>query len=220
MANSWGNNGNSEKLYFFWSPKSLQMVTAAMQLKDTCSLEEMTNTDSILKSRDFTVLTKICLVKAMFFPVVMYGCESWTITNNERWIIDAFELWCWRRFKSSLYYKKIKPVNSKGNQSWILTGRTDAEAETPILWPPDAKNWLIGKSLGAGKDWRPEEKGTIEDEMVGWHPQFDGYEFEQAPGSWWRTGRLDVRQSMGSWGVGHDWATELNCDNIEQWFLL
>ena len=84
MANSWGNNGNSEKLYFFWSPKSLQMVTAAMQLKDTCSLEEMTNTDSILKSRDVTLLTKAHVVKAMVFPVVTYGCESWTIKKAEQ----------------------------------------------------------------------------------------------------------------------------------------
>ena len=113
----------------------------------------VTNLDNILNIRDITLPTKVHLAKAMFFPVVMYGCESWTITNNERWIIDAFELWCWRRFKSSLYYKKIKPVNSKGNQSWILTGRTDAEAETPIVWSPDMKNWLT-HSPDAGKDWR------------------------------------------------------------------
>ena len=83
MANRWGDNGNSVRLYFFWSPKSLQMVTAAMQLKDTCSLEEMTNTDSILKSRDITLPTKVHLVKAMVFPVVMYGCGSWTVKKAE-----------------------------------------------------------------------------------------------------------------------------------------
>ena len=77
---------------------------------------------------------------------------------------------------------KIKLVHPKGNQPWIFTGKTDAEAEAPILWPPDAKNWLIGKDPDAGKDWRQEEKGTAEDEMVGWHHWFDGHEFEQAPG--------------------------------------
>ena len=77
---------------------------------------------------------------------------------------------------------EIKPVNPKGNQSWIFTGKTDAKAKTPILWPPDAKNWLIGKDPDAGKDWGQEEKGTTEDEMVGWHHWLDGYEFEQAPG--------------------------------------
>ena len=81
----------------FWAPKSLQMVTAAMKLKDACSLEVMTNLDSIFKSRDITLPTKVCLVKAMVFPVVMYGCESWTMKKAERQIIDAFELWCWRR---------------------------------------------------------------------------------------------------------------------------
>ena len=76
----------------------------------------------------------------------------------------------------------VKPVNCKGNQSWIFTGRTDAEAEAPIFWPPDAKNWLTGKDPNAGKDWRQEEKGMTEDEMVGWHHWLDGHEFEQAPG--------------------------------------
>ena len=92
-----GNNGNSEK-QSFWAPKSLQMVTSAMKLKDACSSEEvMTNLDSIVKSRDITWLTKVYLVKAMTFPVVMYGCESWTIKKAGHQRIDAFELWCWRR---------------------------------------------------------------------------------------------------------------------------
>ena len=97
MANRWGNNGNSERLYFFWTPKSLQMVIAAMKFKDACSLEEKDQPNSILKSWDITLPTKIHLVKAMVFPVVMYGCESWTVKIAERWRIDAFELWCWRR---------------------------------------------------------------------------------------------------------------------------
>ena len=105
----------------------------------------MTILDNILKSRDITLPTKFCLVKAMVFPVVMYGCESWTIKKAECWRIDAFELWFWRRLESPLDCKKIQPVNPRENQSWIFIGRTDAEAETPILWPPDVKNWLIGK---------------------------------------------------------------------------
>ena len=92
------------------------------------------------------------------------------------------ELWSWRRLLRVLDCKKIKPVHPKGNQSWIFIGRTDAEAETPILWPPDAKNWLFGKDPDVGKDWRQEEKAMTEDEMVVWHHWLDGHEFEQAPG--------------------------------------
>jgi len=93
----------------------------------------MTNLDSILKSRDITLPTKVHLVKAMVFPVVMYGCECWTIKRAEHRRIDAFELWCWRRLLSPLDCKEVKPVHPKGNQSWVFTGRTDVEAETPIL---------------------------------------------------------------------------------------
>ena len=100
--------------------------------------------------------------------------------------------------------KEIKPVNSKGNQSWIFMERTDVEAETPVLWPSDAKNWLIGKDPDAGKDWRQEEKGTIEEEMIGWHHWLDGHEFEQAPGVDDGAGKPDVLQSMGSQRVGHE----------------
>ena len=120
--------------------------------------------------------------KAMVFPVVMYGCESWTIKKAERWRTDTFELRCWRRLQSPLDRKDIKPVNPKGNESWMFTGRTDAEAETPILWPPDAKNWLLRKDSDAGKDWGQEEKGTTKDETVRWHHWLGGHEFEQAPG--------------------------------------
>ena len=101
----------------------------------------MTNLDSVLKSRDITLSTKVCLVKAMVFPVFMYGCESWTIKKDELQRIDAFELWCWRRlFESPLDCKEIQPVHPEGDQSWVFIGSTDAEAETPILWPPDAKS--------------------------------------------------------------------------------
>ena len=107
----------------------------------------MTNLDSILKSKDITLLSKVQLVKAMVFPVVMYVCESWTIKK-----LSAKELMLWtvvleKTLESPLDCKEIKPVNPKGDQSWIFTGRTDAEAQTPILWPPDEKSWLIGKSL-------------------------------------------------------------------------
>ena len=100
----------------------------------------MTNLDSILKSRDITLPTKVHLVKAMVFLVVMYGCESWIIKKAERKRIDAFELWCWRRLLSPLDCKEIQSVHPKGDQSWVFIGRTDVEAETPILWPPDVKS--------------------------------------------------------------------------------
>ena len=98
-----------------------------------------------------------------------------------------------------------KPVHPKGNRSWIFIGRTDAGAEAPILWPPDAKNWLIGKDPDAGKDWKREEKGLTEDEMVRWHHWLYAHEFEQTPG------KPDVLQSLGSERFRHDWASELNC---------
>ena len=101
----------------------------------------MTNLDSILKSRDITLPTKVHLVKAMVFPVFMYGCESWTVKKAEHRRIDAFELWCWRRlFESPLDCKEIQPVHPKGDKSWLFMGRTDAEAETPVLWPPHVKS--------------------------------------------------------------------------------
>ena len=100
----------------------------------------------------------------MVFPVVMYRCESWTIKKAEHRRTDAFELWCWRRLlRVPWTARKMQPVPPKGDQSWIFTGRTDAE--TPVLWPSDVKNWLIGKDPDAGKDWRQEEKWTTEDGM-------------------------------------------------------
>ena len=100
----------------------------------------MTNLDSILKSRDITLPTKVHLVKVMAFPVVMYGCENWTIKKAERQRIDAFELWCWMTLESPLDCKEIQQVHPKGDQSWVLIGRTDVEAKIPILWPPDVKS--------------------------------------------------------------------------------
>ena len=138
----------------------------------------MTNLDRVLKSRDITLPTKVHLVKAMVFPVVTYGCESWILKKAEHRRIDAFGLWCWRRVESPVDCKEIQPVHPKGDQSWIFIGRTHVEAETPILLPPDAKSWLIGKDPDAGKDWRREEKVTTDDERVGWHHQINGHGFE------------------------------------------
>ena len=131
----------------------------------------MANLDSILKSRDITLPTKVHLVKAMVFPVVVYRCENWALKNWCCWTVVLKET-----LESPLGRKEIQPVHPKGNQSWIFFGRTDAEA--PILWPPDAKNWLIWKDPDGGKDWRQEEKGTTEDEMAGWHHRLNGHEFE------------------------------------------
>ena len=100
----------------------------------------MTNLDNILKSRDITLPAKVCLVKAMVFPVVMYGCESWIVKKAECQRIDVFELWCWRRLLRVPWFREVQPVIPKRDQSWVFIGRTDAEAETPILWPPDAES--------------------------------------------------------------------------------
>ena len=127
----------------------------------------ITNLDSILKARDITLLTKVHLVKAMVFPIVMYGCKSWTIKKSEHQRIDAFELLCWRRLlRAPWTARRSNQSNPKGNESWIYITRSDAEAETPILWPPDVKNWLIARDPDAGKDWRQEEKGMTEDDIV------------------------------------------------------
>jgi len=172
----------------------------------------MTNLDSILKSRDITLSmsTKVHLVKAMVFPVVMYGCESWTVKKAERRRIDAF----WtvvleKTLESPLDCKEIQPVPPKGNQSWIFIGRTDVEAETPVLWPPHVKSWLIGKDPDAGKDWRQEEKGMTEDEMVWialptqWTSLSKLWELVMDREAW-------LLQSMGLHRVRYHWVTELN----------
>ena len=135
----------------------------------------MTNLDSILKHRDITLPTKVCLVKAMVFAV-----EMWELDYKEIWVQKNWWFWTMvleKTLESPLDCKEIQPVHPK-DQTWVFIGRTDVEAEIPILWPPDAKNWLIGKDSDAGKDWRREEKGTTEDEMVGWHHWLDGHEFE------------------------------------------
>ena len=133
----------------------------------------MTNLDS----RDITLLTKVCLIKAMVFPVVMYGCESWTwrkLSTEQLMLLNygvGEDSW------ESLGLKEIQPVHPKGNQSWIFIGRTDVEAKAPIFWLPDVESWLIWKDPDAGEDWGQEEKGMTEDEMVGWHHRLNGHGF-------------------------------------------
>ena len=135
----------------------------------------MTNLESIFKSRDITLPTK---VKAMVFPVVMYGCESWTMKKAEHWGIDAFELWYWRRLL------RVPWTARRSNQSILKEFNPWCSLEILMLklklqyFDADAKNWLIGKDPDAGKDWRWEEKGKTEDEMVGWHHRLNGHEFE------------------------------------------
>ena len=149
--------------------------------------------------------TKVRLVKAMVFPVVMYGCESWVPKNWCFWTV-VLE----KTLENPLDCKEIQPVHSEGDQPWDFFGRNDAKAETPVLWPPHAKSWLIGKDSDAGRGWGQEEKGTTEDEMAGWHHWLNGRWVWVNSGSWWWTGRPGVLRFMGSQRVRHDWATELN----------
>ena len=171
----------------------------------------MTNLDSILKSRDITLPTKVCLAKAMVFPIVMYGCKSLRNCVPKNWCFWTVVLE--KTLESPLDCKEIQPVHPKGDQSWVFIGRTDAEAETPVLWPPDVKKWFIWKDPNAGEDWGGERKGG-EGDGRGW----DGWMASPtqwtwvwaSSGSWWSTGKPGVLQSMGSQRVGHNRASELN----------
>ena len=173
MANRWGNSRNSVRLYFLGS-KITADGDCSHEIKRRLLLgrEVMTNLDSILRSRDITLPAKVCLVKAMVFPVIMYEYESWTIKKAE------FQKLMLLNCGVGEDCREIQPVNPKENQSWIFIGRTDAKAEAPILWPPHVKSWLIGKDSDAGRDWGQEEKGMTEDEMAGWHYWLDGHESE------------------------------------------
>ena len=164
-----------------------------------------TNLDSILKSRDITLPTKVRTLKAIVFPGVMYGCESWSIKKAESWRIDAFELWCWGRLLRDPWTAR------RSNQSILKEIRPGYSLEGLMLKLKlqhfghlIAKSRLIGKDPDAGKDWRQEDKGMTEDEMVGGHHWFNGHEFEQAPGDGEGQGNLT---SMGSQRVRHDWST-------------
>ena len=138
-----GNNGNSDRLFSLGSKITVD-GDCSHKIKRHLLLgrKATTNLDSALKSRDITLPTKVRLVKAMVFPVVVYGCESCTVKKAEHQRIDAFELWCWRRLKleSPLDCEETQPVHSKGDQPWMFFGRNDAKAETPVLWPPHAKS--------------------------------------------------------------------------------
>ena len=139
----------------------------------------MTNLDSILKSRDSTLPTKVRPVKAMFFP--SSHVWMWELDYKESWVLKNWCFWTVvleKTLESPLDCKEIQPVHPKGDQSWVFIVRTDFEATTPILWPPDAKSWLIWKDHDSGKDWGQEEKGTTEDVMVGWYHWLNAHEFE------------------------------------------
>ena len=175
MANRWENKGTSERLYSL----GLQIIAdgdCSHEIKRLFLLGRKAVTNSVFKCRDITLLTKVRLVKAMVFPVVMYGCQSWTIKKAEHWRTDAFDLWYCKRLL------RVPWTARRSNQSILKEIRTDAKAEAPNLWPTDGKNWLILKDPDAGQDWRQEKKGMTEDEMVVWHHGLDEHEFEQIPG--------------------------------------
>ena len=163
--------------------------------------------------------TKVHLVNAMFFPVVMYGCESWTIKKAEHCRIDAFELWCWRRLLRVPWTARRSNQSILKDQSWIFIGMTVVEAEATMFWPPDAKSWLIWKDSDAGNDWRWVERGTTEDEMVGWHHWLSGHGFGWTPG----VGDGQGGQACCSpWGhrIGQDWVAKLNWSELNYCFKI
>ena len=202
MANKWGNNGTSDRLYF-------------LQLQNHCKWRlQPWNLESILKSRNIILPTKIHLVKVMVFPVVVYGRESWTIKKAERQRINVFELWCWRRLKSPWDCEEINTVNPKVYQSWIFIGRTDVEAETPIIWSPNVQNWFLGKDSHPWKDWRWKEKGMQRMRLLDGVINSMDMSFKSAlrVGDGQGSGMM---QSMGLQRVRHDWMTELNWSNYQ-----
>ena len=196
----------------FWgAPKSLQMVIAAMKLKDIYSLEASYDQprQHIEKQRRYSVNKGLSSQG--------YGFSSghvwmWELDYKESWVTKNWCFWTVvleKTLESPLDCKEIQPVHSERDQPWDFSERNDAKAQTPVLWPPHVKSWLIGKDSDAGRDWGQEEKGTTEDEMAGWHHWLDGHESE------WTLGVGDGQRGLAccdSWGcrVRHDWATELN----------
>ena len=213
MANRWVNSGNSFRL---GAPKSLQIVTAAMKLKDSCSLEESYDKprEHIKKQRHYFA-NKIPSSQGCGFS--SGHVWMWELDCEERW---APKNWCFwtvvleKTLESLLDCKEIQPVHPKGDQSWVFIGGTDVEAETPVLWPPHVKSWLIGKDSDAGRDWGQEEKGMTEDEMAGWHHQLDGHEFG------WTQGVGDGQGGLvccNSWdGRDSDMTERLNWTELSQ----
>ena len=168
----------------------------------------MTNLDSIFKSRDITLPTKVHLVKVMVFPLVMYGCESWTIKKAECWKFGAFKLVLEKTLESPLGFKEIKPVNPKGNQPWIFIGRTDAEAETPILCPSECEELTPWKRPWCWERFRAGREGGNR-EWDGWMASLTQWTWVWAnSGRHLRTGKPGMLPFMGSQIVGHDWASE------------
>ena len=178
---SWQIDGETMRDFIFLGSKITADGDCSHEIKRHLFLGRKTvsNLDSILKSRDITLPTKVCLFRAMVFS--SSHVWMWELDYKESWVQKNWCLWTvvlGKTLESPLDCKEIQPVHPKGKKSWIFIGRIDAEAEIPILWPPDVKNWLIWKDPDAGKGWEQEEKGTTEDEMVGWHQQLNGHEFE------------------------------------------
>ena len=179
MSNRWGKKWKQWQTSFSWAPKSLLTMTAAMKLKDACSLESYDKPRQHIKKQ-----------RHHFVNEGLYG-QSYGFSSSHIWVweLDHKEDWVQKNWyfpivalektvESPLACREIEPVNPKGNKSGIVIRRTVAESEAPILWPHDAKSWLIGKDSDAGKDWRQEEKGTTENEMIGWHHWLYGHEFK------------------------------------------
>ena len=184
MGNRWEKSGNRGRLFIFWGSKITADGDCSHEIKRRLLLERklMTNLDSIFKSRDITLSTKVCLVKAMVFPIVMYGCESWTVKKAERWRIDAFDLWCWKRLL------RVPWIARRSNQSILKEINPGISLEGMMLklklqyfghlmWRVDSL-----EKTDSGRDWGQEEKGMTEDEMAGWHHWVDGRESEWTPG--------------------------------------
>ena len=211
MANKWGTNENSGRFIFLDSKITADSdCSHEINRRSLLGRKAVINLDSILKSRYITLSTKVQSSQG-------YGFSSghvwmWELDYKESWVLKNWCFWTImeKTLESPLDCKEIQPVHPKGDQSWVFIGRTNVEDETPILWPPDVKNWLIGKDPDAGKDWRQEEKGTTEDGLVGWHHLLYGHEFEHAPGVGDGHGGLVCCSPWGSQRVRHDWVTELN----------
>ena len=190
MANRWGNNWKGDRLHFLGLQNHCHVIKGCLVLGG----KAMANLDSILKSRDIILPTKVPIVKVRFFPIIMYRYESWALKKAKHWRTNAFKLWCWKGLLSSLNSKKIRPVNLKRNQPWIFIGSTDAEAEAPILWPPDACK-IEGRRRGQQRmRWLD---GTTDSMAYIW----------ASSRRWWWTGKPGMK-SMGSHRGGHDWVTE------------